>query len=223
MRTLLAAAFLLALQPVTLQRAPAVGETTRFDLKMETTWEGKSLVFSGRQEESVTAVNLDGTFEMTSKQISSKVSYDGQESDVPAGEPTIFRYGPDNEPLALIGDRVDADAFRLTRVTTVIFPTEGVTEGGTWTRELRDDPEQSLPPVKLRFTFEGSESVAGNETYRIKIEAEELDGDFPTKVTGHVWVSSKTGAMVKAKYVIDEAPVAGNRFDINLTIEPATS
>jgi len=223
MRTLLAAAFLLAPQPVTLKRAPVVGETTRFDLKMETTWEGKDLVFSGRQEEAVTALNLDGTFEMTSKQISSKVSYDGQETDVPTGEPTIFRYGPDNAPLALIGDRVDADAFRLTRVTTVIFPTDGVAAGGTWTRELRDDPEQSLPPVKLTFTFEGSEPIAGGQTHRIKIDAEELDGDFPTKVTGHVWVSAQTGAMVKAKYEIDEAPVAGNRFDISLTIEPATS
>ncbi|MBX3096189.1 MAG: hypothetical protein KF812_04950 [Fimbriimonadaceae bacterium] len=223
MRTLLAALVLVAVQPVTLKRTPSVGETTNFEIRMETEWEGKQLVFTGTQQEVVKVVNLDGTFEIESTQSASKVIYDEQEMEGPKLPATIFTYAADNTPTALIGEQVDADAFRLTRVTTPIFPSDSVPVGGTWSRELRDDPDAALPGVKLEFTYEANEKVGNTDTYRIKIVGEELEGSFPTKVDGQVWVSSTTGAIIKASYKVDEAPVAGNHFDLTLTISPIPS
>lgn len=225
MRALSAMAFGLALltpQAVPISRTPTEGETQAYTIRMETTFEGTPLVFINKTTDKVTGVNMDGSFDVTTTTTESKILFNGQESPGPEISDVITTFAKTGEVINMAGESVDDDAVRLSRMIAVVWPTRPVNKGAGWETVIKKNEDKGYADVRIAYTFEDNEKIGERDALRLGVVAEELQGEAPCKINGKIWIDATTGILLKMEHTMKDAPIAGNRYDIKLLIEPAS-
>lgn len=197
------------LQEFTLKLTPKEGDVAKYMLKADIDIQGTQASFNGKVTEKTIKVEADGTYQIESTNSDGKVVFGGQEMEMPASEPTITVYKANGEVKEIKGAGVDANAYRMSGISSFRWPTKAVKVGDEWTSEWAKDDKTGAVAGKATFKVEAEEKVGAWETVKIKMSTKESEGDSPATAEGTIWLAKADGKMVKTEAAWKNAPFPG--------------
>lgn len=129
-------------------------------------------------------------------------SLDGQEQSVPKeGVEGKVHISSDGEIQSQSLGKEDIDAnFPPLLFMHIIRPSRAVGIGDQWKSSMNEDVSLGRPDVSLLIEFRGSEICDDTPTYRLAIDGKMTVQGRETKLKGLVWISRKTGEMIRSFY-----------------------
>ena len=93
--------------------------------------------------------------------------------------------------------------------------------GASWWRNEGRDEEAKSPPFASYLRLEGEEKVGKRDTWRVSIDANEVDDEHPTHVKGMLWLDKSDGGLERGQWTIDgftyspTSPPGKGRFELS--------
>ena len=200
---------------VSLKRVAKAGEAIKFRLKADVEVSGVEANFSTLVTEKVTKVESNGNYVLESAQSEGKVSFSGQEMEMPASTQT-FTYKANGEIVDIKADTVDASVYRTAHLTSFVVADKAVKVGDEWTTEVKKDEKTGAVAAKGTYKVEGEEKVGAFECFKVKFANKETEGgDAAATCEGVSWVNKKDGSLVKSEGSWKNVPFPGAPGPIN--------
>ena len=200
---------------ISLKRAAKAGDVAKYRLKADVELQGMEANFTTLITEKVSKVESNGNYVLESTQSDGKVSFSGQEMDVP-GSVQTFTYKPNGEVVEIKAENVDASVYRTAILTSFIFADKAVKVGDDWTFEIKKDEKTGTVPAKQTYKVEAEEKVGDVDTFKVKFSTKETEGgDSAASCEGTAWISKKDSTLVKSEGVWKNVPFPGAPGPIN--------
>lgn len=200
---------------IALKRTAKAGESIKYRLKADVDLGGTEAAFSTLVTEKVSKVESNGTYVIESSQSDGKVSFGGQEMEMPASVQTIT-YKATGEIVEIKAEQVDASVYRTANLTSFIVGDKPVKVGDTWTTEIKKDEKTGAAAAKGTYKVEAEEKIGDYECYKVKYSTKEVDGGEAAAVSESTsWISKKDGSMVKSEGTWKNMPFPGAPMPIN--------
>lgn len=213
-------ALALAAQAGPLVRKVQVGEELKYRVKANVELGGNAIVFSGLQTEKVLEVGTDGTYTVESKTTDAKVTFGGQEIEIPADQSpsTTSVYNLDGTIKEIRGDNAQAESYRFANLATVFLNGKEAKVGEAWTNEKTADSKSGAVAYKSTYKIVGEEKVGSLDTWKIEFSTKESEGDAPASSDGTVWIDKADATLVKTEAKWSNAPFPGAPGPVNGTV-----
>lgn len=211
----------LAAQAGPIVRKVKAGDEQKFRVKANIELGGNEIVFSGLQTEKILEVAPDGSYTVESKTTNAKVTFGGQDVDIPADQTpaTTSVYNPDGTIKEIRGDNAQAESYRFANLGAIFFTgKEEGKIGTTWTNDKVADTKSGAVGYKSTYKVVGEEKVGNYDTWKIEFSTKESEGDAPASSDGTVWLDKADGSMVKNEAKWSNAPFPGAPGPVNGTV-----
>ena len=194
---------MLFLAPVSLARTPTIGARVSYAMRASIDLGPRGEVrYSGKVDETVKAVEKDlltTAVEATTTVEAMSVSRQGRPilSDrVERLDGTLVTPAKPDEVVLFATTRVD-------RLRAFYVPSAPVEIGGAWWHtEGKGEPSKS-PPFSSYLKLEGEEKVGVRDTWRVSLDANEVEDEHPTHVRAMLWIDKADGALERGQWQID--------------------
>lgn len=214
------AAVAFAADGIVLFKAPAKGETQKYKLKANVDIAGMEIVLEAMQITKTTDVDADGNYTQTTESADAKITMNGQEMEIPMpASSVVFR--KDGTMKELMGEGVDATAYRNAAMTSLVLPSEPKKVGDEWTTTVKGESDKGTVDMTGTMKIAALEQVDGTECAKIDFVVKETSGDAATH-KGSTWIDTKNSTMVKTvgewanmPFPGSPAPVSG-KYSITL-------
>jgi hypothetical protein len=200
---------------ISLKRQAKAGESVKYRLKADVEIQGMEANFSALVVEKVTKVESNGNIVLESVQSEGKVSFSGQEMDVPGATQTYI-YKPNGEVLEIKAEAVDSSVYRTANLTAFIVSDKPVKVGDEWTTEIKKDEKTGAMAAKGTYKVEADEKIGDLECLKVKYSTKETEGgEAAATCEGFAWINKKDGSLVKSEGAWKNVPFPGAPGPIN--------
>ncbi len=194
---------------VSLKRVAKTGEAIKYRLKADLQVQGVEASFSTLSVEKITKVESNGNYVLETVQSEGKVSFSGQEMEMPASTQSVT-YKANGEVIEIKAEVSDSSAYRTANLISFIAPEKAVKVGDTWTSEIKKDEKTGAMSVKGTYKVEAEEKIGDWEVLKVKYSSKETEGgDTAASAEGIVWILKKDGSMVKSEGAWKNVPFPG--------------
>lgn len=191
----------LVLAPVLFRRVVKVDDVVRYDMRATIALTGGNddVRFSGTSEQKVKSLDGDTLTLAVKDQVrleSGSLVREGRAVESVQTERldgTLLTVAK-TDPTVLFADP------RVDRLRQFYPPSKPVEIGATW---WRTSPADQKPPSSSYFVFEGEEKVGNRDTWRIRLDANEVGDPHPTHVKGMLWIDKADGWLDRGQWTID--------------------
>ncbi len=204
---------------LTVSRKPKEGESARYKMQADVDFGGMALKAKFVVSEKVTKVEADGTYKVEQAQLEGKIDMNGQEQDLPSGNPSTTVYAKDGTVKEITGDQTTADTYRMANLGVVFDPGKPLNVGDTWSYDFKKDAKTGAVAAKGTYKLLAEEKVGSFDTLKIQVNVKESEGTDPAANDGTVWISKTDGSVVKMDQKWTNAPFPGAPAPINATVK----
>lgn len=229
MRALLSLCLVAAVLPAhaqetfTLRRVATAGESSKYTLKVETTFQGMAVKFTATLLEKVLSVDADGSIVTESTESDVKLELDGNTMDAEGADDHSKTTTDARGRVVLIeDDMVDEASYRVAALNSIIWPENPVSVGSKWSFDREASAKQGTPASVSEFEIVGTEDVKGVSAVKVRYSTKELSGEEPAASQGFHWVDKATGRVLRSEMEWKNAPVSGQIIDAKVVIELAS-
>lgn len=210
-------AFLLVLSlpmvPASLHRTPKVGDHAAYAMKAIIDLGGKDDVrFTGTFDEKVKAVEGEDVTTTVDSRIQVDVMGVARQGGALSSDRKEKLDGTLVSPA-----RIDSTLLfgvpRIDRLRALYRPKDAVEVGASWWHTEAKNETFKAPPFSSYGKLEGDEKVGARDTWRVSIDANEVEEASPTHVKGMVWIDKADGSLVRGQWTM-------NGFVYSLTTPP---
>ncbi len=218
---LLAAATAYAIDGVVLKYAFKKDEVTKTRMKGSLEIGGMEITINMVNQSKVREIAEDGTVTLEDSMLEGKVSFGGQEMDIPGQTGTVVIMKSSGEIKEIKGDDVSEGSYRVQNLMGFMPPTEAVQVGSKWKREVAANKDTKAPAFKSDYTILAEEKLDGSDTFKIQYKIMESEGSDPASMEGTVWVDKANCQVVKGSSKWTNVPMPGAPAPIsgNFTME----
>jgi len=213
----LVAATAIAAAPSTLKRIGKVGDTHMYDLKVDISFQGESLVFVAKVIERITEISDDGSYTLAASQKDAKMTMQGQDFPPPEMAETKSKYDAIGNIAEITGDAVDESSYRFASLTAFRRPDKSVAKGDKWEVKIAGNPKIGTLATVCNYEVLDTEKVVGIECFKVKYSVRETEGSAPASSVGTVWINPVDALIVKTEGDMKNAPIAGQVMDAKYT------
>ncbi len=206
---LLAAATAYAIDGVVLKYAFKKDSVTKTRIKGSLEIQGMEVTIDMVNQTKVKEVADDGTATLEDGLLEGKASVGGQEIDIPAQGASLVVMKPNGEVKEIRGDNVNDDSYRLQNLMSFIPPTEAVSVGSKWKREVAANKDTKAPAVKSDYEIVAEEKVNDVDTFKINYKTVETEGSEPASTEGTLWIAKEDCGLIKANSTWTNVPQPG--------------
>ncbi|MGE0002304.1 MAG: hypothetical protein AB7F50_03915 [Fimbriimonadaceae bacterium] len=210
----------LAQDTFTLKRVATEGESAKYKLNVDTSFQGMAVNYTASILEQVVSFGADGTLVTKSTQSNVVLKVDGSEMDTGSDSESDTTTSDARGRIVLIeGAMVDDAAYRVANLTSLVWPEGPVSVGSKWSLDREASEKQGTPASKSEFEIVALETVKGVEAVKIRYSTKETAGEMPATATGFQWVAKATGKHLRSEADWKNAPVSGQIIDAKVVIE----
>ena len=214
---LLAAASAYAIDGVVLKYGYKKDSVTKVRIKGTIEVQGMEVTINMINQSKVMDIADDGTVTLEDGMVEGKVTFGGQEMDIPGQTGTKVIMKPNGEVKKIIGDDVTAGTYRVQNLMGFVPPTEAVSVNSKWSKVAATDKETMAPGYKSDYTIVGEEKIDGTDTFKIQYKTIETDGTDPASIEGTVWIDKANCGLVKGSQKWTNVPMPGAPMPISGT------
>ncbi len=186
---------------------------TKINMKMAMGSKMMPLEIIAKDKLTVTKVSPNGDITQVDKSLSQQIVMMGKEHTVPANggdQVTVLDPHFAVKSMSMSGPNSDIhDQVRITDATDAWFPSFPVGVGSVWTHMLPSNPTLGSVKSKGVYKITGIQVVDHVPCYTIVMRFRELTGQHPISSSGTIWVSKKSGDMVKFSSYFKNVPLPG--------------
>ena len=162
-------------------------------------------------EESVTAVEADGSYTVraTQKKMSVQWAY---EVLMTPDEATVetYRCNARGEVIEAKVDTMNEGwPTRVRDLSQVVSPEHPVAVGGSWSFDFPANPTTGAVAAHADYKLLEEVKQEGTDALRIQVEVKETEGSSPAKSSGIVWVRKSDGVPLKYELKVTDAAIPG--------------
>jgi hypothetical protein len=219
------ASFVAAQEEYTLKLQVKEGDTFKYRFTMEMTFGEMSVVATMNITNKVIKVDGDGNVVMEGSSSDGMVKFGDQEMPIPASPASKTTFKPNGTPVKVEGGTDSANALRMARLNSHLFPDKAVKIGDKWSAEVKG--EGNLPTLKAEYELLAKEKVGDIDTLKIKFTIQEVanqkEGGTPSmldnaNISGHAWIDPKTGMLVRMTAKVKGMPAEGAPMPLDGTL-----
>lgn len=211
--TLASAAFATLQDAVKIAWAPKEGAVIKYKMTSVAKMNGGAMEGELHYDATVThtykAVTADSVT-VEEKQSDVKVLFGDQ--DVSSQVPTVTT----TEVMKLTGELIerksdgpaDAETPRVDQAFNFTYPTQPLKVNETWSKQYEADSKKNTFAASVTYTYTGTEKVGDWDCYKINSDYKETGAETNVTATGTQWLEIGTGELIKATYVLKNAPFA---------------
>lgn len=181
---------------VVIKRTAKVGDVAKYRMKAEMEAQGMPVSFTALISDKVIKVAENGDITTESSQVEGKVTFSGQEMEIPANGPSSTITHPTGEIVSVTSEQSDLNTYRVAHLQGLQFPVTPLKIGDSWTVTINKDNNGSVP-AKGTYKLEAKEKVGDVDAYRVKGGLKESEGADPAAVDATYWISVKDGTLIK--------------------------
>jgi hypothetical protein len=212
---MLVAAAAFAADAVVLKMVYKKDQVTKYRMKGTLDFGGQTIEATILTKDTVKEIAADGTVTVENETVEGKISFGGQEMEIPASPATRMTMKPNGEIKEIKGDEVNATVYRLQNLQGFIPPAEAVTVGSKWVRKGSANKDTGAVAFTASYEIVGEEKIGEYDTFKIKYKNIETEGNEPAAIEGTVWVSKADCSIVKGTAKWMNVPMAGAPMPIN--------
>jgi hypothetical protein len=218
---LLAAATAYAIDGVVLKYVFKKDAVTKSRIKGSLEIQGTEVTVNMVNQSKVREVAEDGTVTLEDSMVEGKLTFGGQEIDLPAQSANVVVMKSSGEIKEIRGDDINDGSYRVQNLMSFIPPTENVQVGSKWTREIAANKDTKAPAFKGDYNIVGEEKIDGTDTFKIDYKNAETEGSDPASMAGTLWIAKEDCSLVKATTKWTNVPMPASPAPIsgNFTIE----
>ena len=191
-----------------------VGDTWTYKIDASMSIQGSVGDFTGLTK--ITVVKVDGDLATVKTSESQMVvSFGGQTINVPDSPEQYEVHDSTGRVTSIKGEDVGPNNYRMTALSSMVFPSNAIGVGDSWTIQYPADPKLGGVAAVAKFKVIGTEVVGGVDCLKISVDASELSGDTPGSSVGTTWVNPKTGLQVKAEAEWENFPVPSSPMPVS--------
>lgn len=209
--------------PVSLVRAPVVGTHAVYAMRAALDLGDKGqATYTGTYDETVKSVEK----ETVTTAVSTTVTVTAM-AVVRQGRPVtserVERLDGTVTTLAKVDDVVLFATPRVDRLRSPYLPASPVEIGACWWHTEGKSDAAKAPPFSSYLKLEGEEKVGARDTWRISLDANEVDDEHPTHVKAMIWVDKADGTLERGQWAIDNftysatAPTSKAKLELSRT------
>ncbi|HWD40260.1 MAG TPA: hypothetical protein VG944_15535 [Fimbriimonas sp.] len=191
---LLAGAFALGLDPVTIKRTAKAGDTFNYDLSAKMTVNGQDGDVTAKIKHVVKTVGDDGG--LTIEQTTSDITYNGMDVNASA-DPTVVKTKANGEITDFSMPDQMGPGLRYANLLQFFYPPNPINVGDSWTVKTPANEKLGAVEVNADFKLVGEEKIGNFDTYKVEATKKEAGTD-PGSIHGFFWLNKDDGSMVKA-------------------------
>ena len=201
------------------KRVLKVGDTMKFKLKADLEFGGQQVVFTADLMEKVTDVGADGNYKIEASQSDGKMNMNGQESDVPdQAHSNTTTYNASGEILEIVGDSVEAGAYRMATLGVMKAPDAPAKIGDSWTYKIVANAKTGVVNGTADYKYLGNEKVGDRDTVKVSVKVKESEGSDPAGNEGTVWLDIKDFSLVKSDTAWTNPPIPNAPPNMNAKV-----
>src|SRR5688572_25617332 len=184
---------------------PRAGSVMKYRISSVADMGGQKMEFGAVMTQKVVEIKSDGNVVISNStsDITLKVGDQDMSGMMPADMAPVITtvMGPDGSLVSrTLSKPSEMDTPRLDYAMVLIYPSADMKAGDTWSRKFAGDKAKGIPPSTTTFTYKGKEMVADKfDTHKVMVEFKETEGAAPMSLSGHVWLKTDDGAMLKAE------------------------
>ena len=183
--------------------------------------QGMEVTINMVNQSKVRDVTEDGTATLEENMVEGKVTFGGQEMDIPNTPGNVIVMKANGEVKEIKGDDVSEATYRVQNLMGFVLPTEAVQVGSTWNKDVTANKDTKAPAYKSTYKIVAEETIDGIATFKIDYKNFESEGSDPASMAGTMWVDKSNCALVKAAVKWANVPMPGAPAPIsgNFTME----
>lgn len=219
----LGALALAAQDTFSLKRTPKEGEVNKYKFQAALSFNGVAVEISADSTEKVLKVDEQGIYTLEQTQGAVHAKFGDQEQDIAeVGSPVQSKHKPNGEVIEMTGTDVDGNAMRLANLSLFVAPEAPAKVGDKWTHEVAANPKNDNIGGKAEYEIASVEKIGDEDAVVVKFSYKEGSGSNPASSDGKVWLSAKTGVLLKleAEYKQAPAPQVG-QIDMKIVVTKA--
>jgi hypothetical protein len=179
-----------------LKYAPKEGTTITYKLKGNMDISGVQATMDSTVSEKILKVDPDGTYSVQINTLDGKITYSGQEMNVPKNS-SVTVYKANGEVVSVSGTQVDPTNTRAQNLTMLKRPDANVKIGDAWQVESKGDATANKPSLHGSFKLVGTEDVGTYHTLKIEATMSEGEVPLPGSTTTTFWLNKDDASIVK--------------------------
>lgn len=190
-----------------LKRQPKVGDSTHYEVNATFEYQGRTASMTMEQTESVTKIENDGTFQVSTSASNCKFCTNGHEQQLPDSPRNSVVYDNLGALVNIQQSTPDAEAYRKATMLDFVAPDHSVLPGEKWTRTFKADASTGMRAATSNYEFEKTERVADVEAAKVHFEYSETEGNDAISSSGYAWINPENGSIVKIEAKFKNFPM----------------
>ena len=212
---LLAAASAYALDGVVLKYVFKKDTVTKTRVKGTLEIQGMEVSVNLVNQSKVLDIAEDGTITLEDTMTEGKVSFGGQEMDLPAQTGTKVTMKANGEIKEIKGEEITEGSYRVQNLMGFVPPTEAVQVGSKWSKEVAANKDTHAPAFKSEYSIVGEEKIDGFDTFKIQYKTAETEGSEPASMEGTIWIDKANCGLIKGSQKWVNVPMQGAPMPIS--------